>query len=105
MANRTGTDVVQIYFAEPQNAHEPPSQLEGFEKVQSIPGEAKTVSVEILASSLAIWDGAIHNWRFCNGVHDFKVGEFSRTILCILKWGWVTSTVTAYIGNQYGNLS
>lgn len=79
--NRAGSDVVQIYVAEPQKAHEPPSQLKGFEKVQLQPGEKKTVAFEIPVSSLAIWDEAGRDWKICKGVYDFKVGESSRTIV------------------------
>jgi beta-glucosidase len=78
---RNGSDVVQVYVADPESAHEPPSQLKGFEKVSLNPNESKTVRVDIPLESLATWDENTHDWKLWEGSYDFKVGESSRRIL------------------------
>jgi beta-glucosidase len=79
--NHAGSDVVQLYVAEPKCAEEPPSQLKGFEKVVLRPGETKTVNLQISLASLAGWSEKTNGWKLCKGVYDFKVGQSSRTIL------------------------
>jgi beta-glucosidase len=78
---RKGSDVVQVYVADPESAQEPPSQLKGFEKVSLNPNESKTVRVDIPLKSLATWDENTNDWKLWEGSYDFKVGESSRQIL------------------------
>jgi beta-glucosidase len=79
--DRTGSDVVQLYVAEPKCAAEPPSQLKGFEKVVLKPGEARTVTLQVPLDSLAAWSEKTNGWELCKGTYEFKVGQSSRTIL------------------------
>ena len=79
--NRTGSDVVQLYVAEPKCAQEPPSQLKGFEKVTLKARETRTVNLQIPLASLAGWSEKSNGWKLCKGTYDFKVGQSSRTIL------------------------
>ena len=79
--DRTGSDVVQVYVAEPRCAEEAPSQLKGFEKLQLNPGESKTVNFQIPLDSLAAWSDKANDWKLCKGTYEFKVGQSSRTIL------------------------
>ena len=79
--DRTGSDVVQVYVAEPSCAQEPPSQLKGFEKLQLNPGETKTVNLQIPLDSLATWNEKAHGWSLCKGTYEFKVGQSSRSVL------------------------
>jgi beta-glucosidase len=79
--SRTGSDVVEVYVAEPEGAREPPSQLKGFEKVFLEPGESKTVRMDIPLDRLAAWSEDTHEWKLWKGAYEFKVGESSRRIL------------------------
>ncbi len=79
--DRTGSEVVQLYVAEPKCAEEPPSQLKGFEKVVLQPGEARTVTLEVPLDTLAAWSEKMNGWKLCRGTYEFKVGQSSRTIL------------------------
>jgi beta-glucosidase len=79
--SRTGSDVVQLYVAEPKCAEAPPSQLKGFEKVVLEPGEARTVTLQVPLDSLAAWNEKTNDWKLCKGNYEFKVGESSRKIL------------------------
>jgi beta-glucosidase len=78
--NRAGSDVVQLYVAEPKCAQEPPSQLKGFEKVVLNPGQTTTVNLKIPLAGLAAWSGKI-DWKLCKGTYEFKVGQSSRAVL------------------------
>lgn len=86
---REGLDVVQVYVADPESAHEPPSQLKGFAKVSLNPNESKTVRIDIPFESLVTWDENTDNWKLWEGSYDFKVGESSRRILLhsVMKLG------------------
>jgi beta-glucosidase len=81
IGNRAGSDVVQLYVAEPKCAEEPPSQLKGFEKVVLSPGDTRTVNLRIPLARLAGWSEKSNDWTLCKGTYDFKVGQSSRTIL------------------------
>jgi beta-glucosidase len=78
---RAGSDVVQVYVAEPEDAQEPLSQLKGFEKVFLKPGESRAVDIEIPVDRLAAWNENTHEWKIWKGAYEFKVGQSSRKIL------------------------
>jgi beta-glucosidase len=78
---RKGSDVVQVYVGEPEDAHEPPSQLKGFEKVSLEAGESKPVQIEIPLERLAAWSDETHGWKLSKGPYTFKLGESSRKLL------------------------
>jgi beta-glucosidase len=78
---RKGSDVVQVYVAEPESAHEPPSQLKGFEKISLEAGGSKTVRIEVPFDRLATWSESTHGWKLWKGAFTFKVGESSRRLL------------------------
>jgi beta-glucosidase len=79
--DRSGSDVVQVYVAEPSCAQEPPSQLKAFEKLRLNPGETKTVNLQIPLDSFAAWSEKANGWKLCKGTYLFKVGQSSRTTL------------------------
>jgi beta-glucosidase len=79
--SRTGSDVVEVYVAEPKCAEEPPSQLKGFEKVQLNPGKTRKVNLQIPLDSLAGWSEKTNGWKLCKGTYEFKVGQSFRTTL------------------------
>jgi beta-glucosidase len=78
---RKGSDVVQVYVAEPESAHEPPSQLKGFEKISLAAGESKMIRINIPLDRLAAWSEETHGWKLWKGAYMFKVGESSRKLL------------------------
>ncbi len=67
VGSRAGSDVVQVYVADPKEAAEPPSQLKGFAKVRLAPGESKTVSIEIPVNRLTAWSEEAHAWKLWKG--------------------------------------
>jgi beta-glucosidase len=78
---RQGSDVAKVYVAEPDSAHEPPSQLKRFGKVLLEPGESRKIRIEIPFARLAAWSEDQHEWKLSKGTYRFKVGESSRRIL------------------------
>ncbi|MBS1805644.1 MAG: glycoside hydrolase family 3 C-terminal domain-containing protein [Acidobacteria bacterium] len=78
---RKGSEVVQVYVTEPENASEPPLQLKGFEKLSLSPGQRKTVSVQIPLNRLSVWSDKEHAWKLWSGAYNFKVGTSSRRLL------------------------
>ena len=77
--NRKGSDVAQLYVAEPKCAQEPPSQLKGFEKVVLSPGDTKTINLQIPLASLPSWSEKENDWKLCKGKYVFKLGPSSST--------------------------
>jgi len=77
---RSGTDVPQLYLADPPAAGEPPRQLKGFQKVALAPGETTRVSFPIDARALSYWDTAANDWRMAPGCYGLMVGHSSRDI-------------------------
>jgi beta-glucosidase len=78
---RKGSEVVQVYVTEPENASEPPLQLKAFEKLSLSPGQRKTVSMEIPLNRLSVWSDDKHGWKLWSGTYKFKVGASSRKLL------------------------
>jgi len=77
---RAGSDVVELYVGEPEEAREPASQLKGFAKVNLQPGEQRQVEVEIPLNALAAWDEETHNWKLWPGRYVVKAAESSRDL-------------------------
>lgn len=73
-----GKEVVQLYIApKTKGIFRPVRELKGFEKVELMPGEAKTVTFTLDDRSFAIWaDG----WRIPVGEYMIEVGSSSRDI-------------------------
>jgi beta-glucosidase len=80
IGSRAGTDVVQVYVEEPNEANEPPSQLKGFEKVALLPGESRQVSIRIPVENLKAWSDSAQQWKLFPGMYRIKLGESSRDI-------------------------
>jgi beta-glucosidase len=69
---RTGDEVVQLYVKHPNsNVRRPIQELKGFERITLSPGEKKTVSMPLQASSLAYWD--IRQSRFVVEEEKIKI--------------------------------
>ena len=73
-----GKEVVQLYIApKTKGIFRPVRELKGFEKVELMPGEVKTVTFTFDERSFAIWaDG----WKIPSGKYTIEVGSSSRDI-------------------------
>jgi len=76
-----GEEVVQLYVrACASRVKRPLRQLAGFERVAIESGETKTVSFELKASELAIWDVTRERYALESGDYEIMVGSSSRDI-------------------------
>ena len=78
VGRRAGTDVAQLYVADPA-AGEPPHALAGFARVTLRPGRARRVRFTLAPRAFEHWDVAAHRWAAvpCVGV---LVGRSSREL-------------------------
>ena len=78
---RAGREVVQLYLAYPEaNVDRVPQELKGFEKVELMPGESKTVSIQLDRRSFAYYDVRASGWMVETGPVEIRVGSSSRDI-------------------------
>lgn len=78
---RPGEEVVQFYVADAKSSLPRPSkELKGFEKVELLPGETKTVTVTFDARSWAFYDDSKSRWIVEPGTFQILVGASSRDI-------------------------
>jgi beta-glucosidase len=76
--SRAGTDVVQLYVAQPAANGEPPHLLRNFQRVTLNPGASTTVHFTVSAHDLAHWDDTVNAWSTNAGTYQILVGDSSR---------------------------
>ena len=74
---RAGTDVVQVYVADPAATGEPPRQLRGYQRVALAPGKSATVSLVLSPQAFATWDTTRQAWIVAPGCYGVAVGDSS----------------------------
>jgi beta-glucosidase len=78
---RAGDEVVQLYVhQEKSRVKVPVEMLRGFQRISLQPGETKTVTFNLPASKLAIWDETTHGFVVEPGAFDVLVGASSADI-------------------------
>ena len=80
VGGRRGSDVPQLYVADPPSAGEPPKQLKGFQKVDLAPGQSTRVSFPLDARAFSYWDVRRRAWTEAPGCYTVMVGHSSRDI-------------------------
>lgn len=70
----TAYQVVQLYVSYPTTADEPPKVLKAFEKILVVPGDTKSVALDVKLEDLNIWATEVEDWRFVNGEYIFMLG-------------------------------
>jgi beta-glucosidase len=75
--SRAGSDVAQLYIADPASTGEPPRQLEGFDKVTLVPGESARMSFTVTPAQLSWWSDADNGWTQAPGSYGVYVGDSS----------------------------
>jgi beta-glucosidase len=78
--SRAGTDVAQLYVADPASAGEPPHQLKGFRRITLAPGASGTVTFTVAAHDLASWSTTAGHWVASAGNYQILVGDSSRNL-------------------------
>ncbi len=72
-----GGDVVQLYLGDPAQAHEPPRQLIGFQKVSLPAGSSRRVHFTITPRDTWWWDQGARGWTQSPGTYQVYVGDSS----------------------------
>ena len=76
-----GKEVVQLYVGtEGGIILRPVKELRGFEKIELMPGESKTVSFSLDKRAFAYWNIIIHDWHVETGIYKIMIGKSSRNI-------------------------
>jgi beta-glucosidase len=79
--SRAGKDVVQLYVhQERSRVKQPVKKLIGFQNVDLVPGQTKTVRFEVKASDLAFWDVTRSRWVVERSPFDLMAGSSSADI-------------------------
>ena len=74
-------EVVQLYISDTKSTLlKPEKELKGFVKVSLLPGEEKTVEMQLMPKSFASYDTDLHNWTIEPGEYEILIGNSSRNI-------------------------
>jgi beta-glucosidase len=76
---RAGAEIAQVYVSLPAAAGEPPKRLVAWEKINLLPGQAKTVTLTIDPLYLSIFNADKDQWELLPGQYVFFVGGSSRS--------------------------
>ncbi len=84
--NREGTEIVQLYVADPVcSVERPVKELKAFARVNLKPGETRTVHMTLDKSSFAFWNPGNGTWMVEPGNFDILVGQNSQDIALLGK--------------------
>jgi len=90
--SRAGAEVVELYIHDPApKIDKPLRELKGFQRVDLLPGETKTVTFNLTPQALAYCDVPHKQWRADPGLYDIEIAASSRDIRLT---GHVTLTET-----------
>lgn len=72
------SEVVQLYISPPETGlHRPRRELKGFAKVYLMPGETKTIEMELNDRSFSVWSDG---WEIPGGAYTVQSGASGRDI-------------------------
>ena len=75
--HRAGSEVAQLYLADPSGTGEPPRQLAGFQRVSLAPGASARVSFTVTPQQESWWDDSAKGWTQTAGRYQVYVGDSS----------------------------
>lgn len=74
-------EVIQLYVSAVKSTlQKPDKELKGFKKVSLLPGEEKTVEMQLNPRSFASYDMDLHTWTVEPGEYEILIGNSSRNI-------------------------
>ena len=74
---REGTEVVQVYLRNTADTEGPLKTLRGYERVRLLPGEQKTVEIDMPRDRFEGWDVKTNTMRVVPGQYELMVGSSS----------------------------
>ncbi len=84
---RRGSEVVQLYIADPQSSlPRPVKELKGFEKISLEPGQTRTVTFTVDSSALSYYDDRKGEWVAEGGEFEALAGSSSADIRARAKF-------------------
>lgn len=80
--SRAGKETVQMYIApmEPRAVCRPSHQLRGFEKLELLPGQSKTVTFSLEDRDFSVYDEEKADFVPISGKYEIQIGSSSRDI-------------------------
>jgi beta-glucosidase len=75
--SRAGSDVAQLYVADPSAAGEPPRQLAGYKRVTLAAGQSTQVRFKVTPQDEEWWDTSANGWSQSPGAYGVYVGDSS----------------------------
>ncbi len=99
-----GKEIVQLYVSDCTSTPiRPLQELKGFEKVDLLPGETKTVRFTLGKRAFAYWNTKINDWHVENGEFALLIGKSSREIV-LQKTVTVHSTVKLPVHYDFNSI-
>jgi beta-glucosidase len=78
---RAGDEIVQLYVSYDRPAVDRPvRELKGFARVALMPGQTRTVTLDVAAEDLTYYDTATGTWRHDAAGYHAAVGSSSRDL-------------------------
>ncbi len=92
---RAGSEVAQLYLADPSASGEPPRQLAGFQRVSLAPGASARVSFAVTPQAMSWWDDTANGWTQTAGTYQVYVGDSSALSGLPLRGAFTMVTTAA----------
>jgi len=92
VGRRAGSEVAQLYLADPSASGEPPRQLAGFQRVNLAPGSSTRVSFTVTPQDMSWWDDAANGWTQTAGPYQVYVGDSSALAGLPLRGSFTMAT-------------
>lgn len=99
IGNREAKEAVELYVKNCESdIIRPIREFKGFDKVNLLPGETKTVTFKLNKRSFAYFDERIMDWAVPSGTYEIEIGNSSRDIVLSRK---VNITSTPILPDSY----
>jgi beta-glucosidase len=92
VGRRAGSEVAQLYLADPSASGEPPRQLAGFQRVSLAPGASARVSFTVTPQDMSWWSDAANGWTQTAGTYGVYVGDSSALAGLPLRGSFAMAT-------------
>ena len=92
VGRRAGSDVAQLYLADPAGSGESPRQLAGFQRVSLAPGAKAKVSFTVTPQEMSWWDDTANGWTQTAGTYGVYVGDSSALAGLPLRGSFTIAT-------------
>jgi beta-glucosidase len=92
VGHRAGSEVAQLYLADPSASGEPPRQLAGFQRMSLGPGASAKVSFTVTPQEMSWWNETANGWTQTAGTYQVYVGDSSALAGLPLRGSFTIAT-------------